>query len=169
MARLQHTPQPATMFRTSCFSAYVNILISIEFHPVLCHYLMCKKYTTFPLVDLHEFIFLVHDYQVCFDRKFFCLITDLRFKDYLPYSIFNIIQWMCIFIVLPSRSMRMDDVMHMFSNLLHQLDDEDVMRVSLLYTVKQGYAIPIIQTHKMHICILVGMFFKDTSFRSLLL
>lgn len=46
---------------------------------------------------------------------------------------------MCIFIVLPSRSMRMDDVMHMFSNLLHQLDDTNIVRVSLLYMLEQRF------------------------------
>ena len=117
MARLQHTPQPATMFRTSCFSAYVNILISIEFHPVLCHYLMCKKYTTFPLVDLHEFIFPVHDYQVCFDRKFFCLITDLRFEDYFLGISFLTQFRRCVFpFRLPLEVGKVVDIIHEFRN-----------------------------------------------------
>lgn len=89
MARLQHTPQCASMFRASCFGAYVNMLMSVKCHPLLSHYLMCKEYTTYHRGDLKKLLFLVHDYHVCFDMKAFCLIIGLQFKEYFHPTSFS--------------------------------------------------------------------------------
>lgn len=140
MARLQNKLVCAAMFRVSCFGDYVNMLMGLECYSLLCHYLMWKEFTIFPRFDLQELLFPVHDYRVCFDRKAFCLITGLWFGDYFRPS-FDFAQFrQRVFpFVLPSRSMRMAYLTHVFSNSLHQLNDADVVRVSLLYMLEYGF------------------------------
>nr|KAJ0220835.1 hypothetical protein LSAT_V11C200071540 [Lactuca sativa] len=86
MVRLQNRPICGLMFRQSCFGDYVNMLMGVECHPLLCHYLMFKEVTTFDPIDLKELLFPVGDYQVCFDKKAFCFVTGLRFGDYFHPS-----------------------------------------------------------------------------------
>nr|KAJ0192162.1 hypothetical protein LSAT_V11C800414440 [Lactuca sativa] len=95
MVRLQHMPVYAAMFWASYFND-------------------------------HELLFLVHDYRVFFNMKSFFLITGLRFMDYLGLtSCFAQFRQRVFPFVLPSRLMRMTNVMHVFNALLHQLDDAD--------------------------------------------
>nr|KAJ0203492.1 hypothetical protein LSAT_V11C500246710 [Lactuca sativa] len=91
------------MFRQSCFGDYVNMLMGVECHPLLCHYLMCKKFTT-----------LMHS----------------GFAEFREH----------VFLFVPlSCSVSVADLMHVFNNLLHQLSNEDVVRVSLMYMLEQGF------------------------------
>nr|KAJ0210926.1 hypothetical protein LSAT_V11C400189790 [Lactuca sativa] len=129
------------MFWQSCIGDYVHMLTGIECHPFLCHYLMCKEATTFDPVDLEELLFLVGDYQVCFDRKAFCLVTGLRFGDYFhPSSNFSAFKEHVFPFVPLSCSVSMDDLTNVFNNSLYQLSNEDVVRVSLLYMLEQGFS-----------------------------
>ncbi|XP_023766682.1 uncharacterized protein LOC111915237 [Lactuca sativa] len=140
MTHLQNRPVCGVMFRQSCFGDYVNMPMGIECHPLLCHYLMCKEFTTFDPIDIKAFIFPVSDYHVCFDRKALCLVTGLRFGEYFPPS-FGFAEFrerMFPFVSL-SRSVSMNDLMHMFNNLLHQLSNEDMVRDSLLYILEHGF------------------------------
>lgn len=62
-----------------------------------------------------------------------CLTTGLRFADYFHPTSSSMQFRERVFLFLPpSRSVRLDDVMHVFINLLHQLDDAGTMKVSLL-------------------------------------
>nr|KAJ0215744.1 hypothetical protein LSAT_V11C300131390 [Lactuca sativa] len=113
----------------------VHMPTGVECHPLLCHYLMCKEATIFDPVDLEEILFPVGDYRVCFDRKAFYLVTGLRFGDYFhPSSDFAAFREHMFPFVPFSRSMSMDDLTNVFNNSLHhQLSNEDVVRVSMMY------------------------------------
>nr|KAJ0195118.1 hypothetical protein LSAT_V11C700345810 [Lactuca sativa] len=127
MSRIENRPVCGDMFRHSCFGDYVNILMGVEYHHLLCHYLTCKEFTTFDPVDLQELLFPGGDYRVCFDRKTFFLVTDLQFGDYYyPSSGFAEFKKRVFPFVSLSRSMSIAELMHMFNNLLHQLSNEDV-------------------------------------------
>nr|KAJ0206442.1 hypothetical protein LSAT_V11C500228890 [Lactuca sativa] len=135
MACLQNRQVCAVMFWQSCFGDYLNMPMGIECHPLLCHYLMCKEVTTFdPL------LFPIGDYQVCFDRKAFCLVTGLQYGDYFhPNSSFVAFRERVFPFVPLSCSVSMDDLMDIFNKSLHQLSNENVVRVSLLYILEQGF------------------------------
>nr|KAJ0207998.1 hypothetical protein LSAT_V11C500236840 [Lactuca sativa] len=93
---------------------------------------MCKEATTFDPVDLEEILFSIGDYRLCFDRKAFCLVTGLRFEDYFhPRSDFAAFRERVFPFVPLSRSVSMADLTNMFNNLLHQLSDDDVLRVPI--------------------------------------
>nr|KAJ0199206.1 hypothetical protein LSAT_V11C600331050 [Lactuca sativa] len=100
------------MFRESYFGAYVKMLTGVECHLFLYHFLMCKG------------SFYLYNYRVSFDMKAFCLITDLHFKDYFILTSSSIT---CISICVAFTLVIMADVMHVFNNLLHQLDDVDIV------------------------------------------
>nr|KAJ0191856.1 hypothetical protein LSAT_V11C800419220 [Lactuca sativa] len=106
---------------------------------LLCHYLMCKEATTFDPVDLEELLIPIGDYRVCFDMKSFYLVIDLRFEDYFHLSYGFVAFRERVFpYVLLSRLVSMVNLINVFNNLLHQLSNEDVVRVSLLYMLEQG-------------------------------
>nr|KAJ0210494.1 hypothetical protein LSAT_V11C400182210 [Lactuca sativa] len=131
MACLQHTPQYAAMFRASYFGAYVNMSMGVECHHSPCHYLTCKEYSTCPLVDLKELLFQVHNYRVWFKRKAFCLMTGLRFDDYFPTTS-SLTQF-------KHYSVKVVDIMQVSNDSLYQLEDADVVRVSLMYMLEHGF------------------------------
>ncbi|CAI9291306.1 unnamed protein product [Lactuca saligna] len=102
-----------------CFGGYVNITMGVKCHNLLCHYLMCKEYTTLTPPDLHELLFLVHDYLVCFNRKAFCLIIGLWFRKYFPrVLILHSSEKHAFSFVSLSRLVRMADLMHSVTNEL---------------------------------------------------
>nr|KAJ0186814.1 hypothetical protein LSAT_V11C900479840 [Lactuca sativa] len=114
--------------------------MGVKCHPLLCHYLMCKEVTTFDPANLEELLFPVGDYLVCFNRKSLCLVTDLRFGDYFhPSSGFPAFRERVFPFMSLSRSVTMDDLTNVFNNSLRQLSNEDVVRVSLVYMLKQGF------------------------------
>nr|KAJ0212422.1 hypothetical protein LSAT_V11C400218470 [Lactuca sativa] len=75
------------MFRTSCCGAFVNILMGVEFHNLLCIYLLCKEVSTYSWVDLEELLFSIHNYRVFFGNRALCHVIDLQgniswYKEY---------------------------------------------------------------------------------------
>nr|KAJ0193451.1 hypothetical protein LSAT_V11C800417230 [Lactuca sativa] len=140
MVCLQNRPVCGAMFRQSCFGDYVSMPIGFECHHLLCHYIMCKEVTTFDPVDLEELLFSVGDYWVCFDMKAFSLLTGLRFGDYFhPSSGFATFRERVFPFVPISCSVSVPDLTYVFNNLLYQLSNEDVVRVSLLYMPDQQF------------------------------
>nr|KAJ0204337.1 hypothetical protein LSAT_V11C500295380 [Lactuca sativa] len=127
MAHSQNRPVCAAMFRQSCFDNYVNMPMCVECQLLLCHHLMCNEVTTFDPVDLEELLFPFGDYHVCFDRKAFCLVTGLWFRDYFHPSFGFAAFRERVFPFVPlSRSVSMNDLTNMFNNSHHQLNNEDV-------------------------------------------
>nr|KAJ0187627.1 hypothetical protein LSAT_V11C900480980 [Lactuca sativa] len=57
MVSLNNRPIYGVLFRQSFFGDYVNMRMGIKCHPLLCHYLMCKEFTTFDHIDLQELLF----------------------------------------------------------------------------------------------------------------
>nr|KAJ0203728.1 hypothetical protein LSAT_V11C500265210 [Lactuca sativa] len=101
---------------------------------------MRNEPTTFDPIGLKELLFSVGDYRVCFDRKALCLVIGLRFGDYF-YPSFGFVAFIeRVFPFVPlSVSMCMDDLTNVLNNSLHQLSNEDVVRVSMLYMLEQGF------------------------------
>nr|KAJ0210217.1 hypothetical protein LSAT_V11C400167670 [Lactuca sativa] len=99
-----------------------------------------REGTTFDPIDLEELLFLVCDYRVCFDRKAFCLVNSQRFGDYFhPRSDFAAFRERVFPFVTLSRSLSKDDLTNVFNNSFHQLSNKDIVKVSLLYMLKQGF------------------------------
>lgn len=115
--------------------------MGVEWH-LLCWYLLFKEVVNNPLLDVNELLFHVDSYWLCFIKRVFYLITSLKFRiiSLLVYCLHSLdfihpffrLSWVLIWLKF--------DVIWVFNNLLHQLFDEDAVRVSLLLMLENKFS-----------------------------
>nr|KAJ0215425.1 hypothetical protein LSAT_V11C300123100 [Lactuca sativa] len=124
MARLQNRLVCGPCVRQSCFGDYVNMLMVVECHILLCHYLISKEFTNFD----PSFYFRLATIEFALTGKHSVWsLTCVSGIISIPVLVFVEFRE-CVFpFMLLSRSMSMADLMHVFNNLLYQLNNEDVL------------------------------------------
>lgn len=125
--------------RSSCFGDYVNMLMGVKCHPLLCQYLICKHTTFSSSWPAGASIFSTQ-LSGLLRQKSFLFYYQLGVRGHFrPSSCVAQFKQRIFSIWLAFTFSENGWVVHVFNDLFHQLDDTEIMRVSLLYMLKHGF------------------------------
>lgn len=85
-------------------------------------------------------IFEIYEYELTFEKMEFYFVTDLRLGEYIVDLDFGHTFLLCVFPkVKATDSIKLKDFINIFKTYLHELSEEDVVRVFLLYLLEMGF------------------------------